>query len=383
MIPGLDGLRAISVLSVIIFHVDGFLFGFGWLGVQFFFVLSGFLITSILLRMKEKLPSKKYFYKFYGRRILRIFPLYYFYLLIILILVWLAKFPFLEPFRVELQTVVRPQLPYTFFYVYDFFYASSKYQPTAFLTHFWSLSVEEQFYIVWPMLILLTPKRKVKSLFLVTVILGPVCRYITYIIYENQIFPFLLPNSYLAILALPFSHIDAFAMGAYVSQFRITKPRMQLIIMAGLVPLLGYLSQYLAAGIIDINTLGYEFKMFTAYKFVWGYSLVNYLFALILYNVYQRKLFVRVLEHVILRYIGKISYGMYVYHVAIIYIIRKIIPFDISSPFYHVQFYLIVVLITIIISSLSFHLLEKPIINLKDKFFSLNPGRSEPYQEKI
>jgi len=61
MIPGLDGLRAISVLSVILFHVDGFKYGFGWLGVQFFFVLSGFLITGILLRMKEKLPAKQYF----------------------------------------------------------------------------------------------------------------------------------------------------------------------------------------------------------------------------------------------------------------------------------------------------------------------------------
>lgn len=378
MIPGLDGLRAISVLSVIIFHMNGLKYGFGWLGVQFFFVLSGFLITGILLRMKEKLPAKQYFYKFYGRRFLRIFPLYYFYLLIIVILIWLANFPFLEPLRDELQNVVRIQLPYVAFNIYDFFYASSKYQATSFVTHFWSLAVEEQFYIIWPLLVLLTPKKKIKTLFLITMILGPVFRLITYVVYEHQLFPFLLPNSYLAILALPFSHIDAFAMGAYVSQFKITQPRKQLIILASLTPLVGYLSQYLAVGIIDINTLGYEFKMFTSYKFIWGYSLVNYLFALILYNVYQTKLFVNVLEHVILRYIGKISYGAYVYHVFIIHILSKFIPFDTASPFFYVKFYLIVVILTVIISSLSFYFLEKPITNLKYKYFSLDSGNRKP-----
>ena len=88
MIPGIDGLRAIAILAVLAFHVNGFEFGFGWLGVQFFFVLSGFLITGILLRMKETLPVKQYFYKFYGRRFLRIFPLYYFYLLVLTIALW-------------------------------------------------------------------------------------------------------------------------------------------------------------------------------------------------------------------------------------------------------------------------------------------------------
>ena len=78
MIPGLDGLRAIAFILVFGIHTD--YLGFGWTGVQLFFVLSGFLITGILLDMKADLPSKGYFVKFYGRRFLRIFPLYYFYL---------------------------------------------------------------------------------------------------------------------------------------------------------------------------------------------------------------------------------------------------------------------------------------------------------------
>ncbi len=78
MIPGLDGLRAIAFLLVFAVHTD--YLNFGWAGVQLFFVLSGFLITGILLEMKDALPSGAYFIRFYGRRFLRIFPLYYFYL---------------------------------------------------------------------------------------------------------------------------------------------------------------------------------------------------------------------------------------------------------------------------------------------------------------
>src|SRR5512146_186982 len=80
MIPGLDGLRGIAFLLVYGIHTD--YVQVGWVGVQFFFVLSGFLITGILLDMKKSLRPREYFAKFYGRRFLRIFPLYYFYLLL-------------------------------------------------------------------------------------------------------------------------------------------------------------------------------------------------------------------------------------------------------------------------------------------------------------
>lgn len=76
MIPGLDGLRAIAFLVLFGLHTD--YLQFGWMGVQLFFVLSGYLIAGILLCMKENLPARQYFLKFYGRRFLRIFPLYYF-----------------------------------------------------------------------------------------------------------------------------------------------------------------------------------------------------------------------------------------------------------------------------------------------------------------
>lgn len=367
MIPGIDGLRAMAVLAVLAFHVDGFKFGFGWQGVQFFFVLSGFLITGILLRMKDTLPVKQYYYKFYGRRFLRIFPLYYFYLLILTIALWKSDLIHFQPLQNELQNVIQPQLPYVYLYVYDFFYASSAFQATAFVTHFWSLAVEEQFYILWPLLIFFTPKERIKGLFLFTIVLGPVFRLIIYFVYSSRLFPFLLDSPHLAIYALPFSHIDAFAMGAYVSQFEIPNSRRQLTILVCTMPLLGYLAQYLAVGIIELNTLGYEFKMHTAYKYIWGYTLLNYLFALIIQNVYREKLFLRVLDHFTLRYLGKISYGMYVYHVPIVWFVSNLLPGEHSSIF----MFFVILMATTLVSSLSFYLLEKPISDLKGRFFPL------------
>src|SRR5215216_2425986 len=93
MIPGLDGLRAIAFLLVFALHTE--YLQVGWVGVSLFFVLSGFLITGILLDMKKTLAAKDYFFKFYGRRFLRIFPLYYFYLTVVALLTtWLISIPY-------------------------------------------------------------------------------------------------------------------------------------------------------------------------------------------------------------------------------------------------------------------------------------------------
>src|ERR1051325_8359241 len=118
MIPGLDGLRAIAFLLVFAFHTE--YLQIGWIGVQFFFVLSGFLITGILLDMKKSLPPRDYFLKFYGRRFLRIFPLYYFYLLLMAgLLFWLISLYY----RVNYLKIFFEQAKYAIFYVYDFFFS--------------------------------------------------------------------------------------------------------------------------------------------------------------------------------------------------------------------------------------------------------------------
>lgn len=377
MIPGLDGLRAIAFLMVLGTHSG--IFDFGWAGVQFFFVISGFLITGILLRMKETLSARQYFYKFYGRRILRIFPLYFLYLFILTILIWQSGLISWTLFRNEIRNTVQPQLHYAYFYLYDFFHASAEFESTRFLRHFWSLSVEEQFYVFWPLILFLTPKEKIRNVFLGMIALAPILRLATYLIYSNHLLPALLDDPYMAVYVLPFSHIDAFAMGAYISCFPLPSPRKQLAILVYAAPLLGFLTQYASTGTVQLDTAGYEFTMFTAYKFVWGYSVLNYLFTLVIHNVHQTKLFTSILDHFIPSYLGKISYGLYVYHSPIVWLLLALqlqygdrLPFTLYLG--QVRTFFVVMIITVIISSLSFHLFEKPINNLKDRFFALRPS---------
>ncbi|MBK8781204.1 MAG: acyltransferase [Anaerolineales bacterium] len=167
MIPGLDGLRAIAFLMIFGFHTD--YLPFGWMGVQMFFVISGYLITGILLRMKTNLPAGEYFLKFYGRRFFRIFPLYYFYLLLIFaVATWFISISYKQ----NMMQAVIDQLGYAVLYVYNFYSAYQGFNSSPFLDHLWSLSVEEQFYIFWPLLIFFVNEKHLKKLFLAGIIAG-------------------------------------------------------------------------------------------------------------------------------------------------------------------------------------------------------------------
>ena len=367
MIAGLDGLRAVAFLIVFFFHTRNL--PFGWLGVQLFFVLSGFLITDILLRMKEKLPRREFFTKFYGRRFLRIFPLYYFYLFLLAVLIFLIPVLGLKGLNVEISSKFFNQIWVAIFYVYDFFHASSFFARSRFFTHLWSLSVEEQFYLIWPLLIFLTPREKFKQLCLTSIGLGFVFRLLIALIYRAHVFPFLLSDPQQAVNVLPFSHLDAFAFGAYISRFEIPRPRLQLLALTILVPALGLLTDYLSKGTISV-ALGYDLPMTGYYKEVWAYSLLNYLFAVLIYCVARTSFLTFILESFPFRYLGKISYGLYVYHYGIIAITAALFKtYGLDYSVRSFQFFIASLGATLLVASLSFHVLERPIINLKDKFF--------------
>jgi peptidoglycan/LPS O-acetylase OafA/YrhL len=367
MIPGLDGLRAIAFLLVFAFHTD--YLESGWVGVSLFFVLSGFLITGILLDMKKSLSSRDYFFKFYGRRFLRIFPLYYFYLIVMALLAtWMISIPF----RPKYMQLFLDQIWYAVLYVYDFFFATSSVQYSYFLDHFWSLSVEEQFYIFWPLLILLVPEKWLKKLFIGFIVLAPLFRLLFLFIHTSGVFRFLVADPATAVYPLPFSHMDAFAVGAYISRFHIPKAKQQFFLLAGLIPVLGFASTYMATGNIGIiSALGYPLLLPDAYKFIWGYSLLNYFFAVIVYGVAVEGWFTHFLEWRMLRYLGKISYGLYVYHFPIVWFSGRIADLDIAPPLMKPLTALIAFAATLLVASLSYHFMERPIINLKDRFFPL------------
>lgn len=170
-IPSLDGLRAISITLVVIEHAIGskgfigmsafpFLGPFGGLGVTVFFVISGFLITGILLREMGN-PGGIRLSKFYLRRTLRIFPPYYFYLLIMLGLTLL-------------KAVEIPMQNFAFAATYTQSYSWVEWN--WFLSHSWSLSIEEQFYLLWPSALLLAGKRGATGLLWGSIVLCPFLR---------------------------------------------------------------------------------------------------------------------------------------------------------------------------------------------------------------
>lgn len=171
--PALDGLRGVAVLLVLAFHflhIDGeggvaerMLLATtraGWAGVDLFFVLSGFLITGILLDARG---AAGYFRAFYARRVLRIFPLYYAYLAVLFLLL-----PRLLPaldVKAETQGWLWTYLGNVLFAREGGFHASP------YTGHFWSLAVEEQFYLAWPLLVFLLPRRRL-ALVCVALVVG-------------------------------------------------------------------------------------------------------------------------------------------------------------------------------------------------------------------
>ncbi len=148
--PDIDGLRAIAVLAVVAFHVGIPHFGGGFVGVDIFYVISGFLITGLLLKDIDRFGHIDY-WSFYARRARRILPTLF--LVVVTVVVFGALF--LSRGLGEVQNLVRSGIATLVFcaniyfanYTADYFAGSSQFQP---FLHMWSLAVEEQFYIIWP-----------------------------------------------------------------------------------------------------------------------------------------------------------------------------------------------------------------------------------------
>ena len=369
MIPGLDGLRAVAILLVFFLHADYVYIG--WVGVQLFFVLSGFLITDILLRMKESESGKDFFKKFYGRRFLRIFPLYYFYLALMLII---AAILIRADYRTNYMELFQAQASYAFVYAYNLFNASAAYSgESRLIGHLWSLSTEEQFYIFWPLILFLTPKKHLKKLLLAAVLFGPLFRLGVTVLFRFGTVSFLHDDMGVVIYVLPFSQVDAFALGALITQFKFPKARLQFFILLALTPIVGLATQYYSTGALDtVSALGFPFPLQYDLKQVWGYFYLNYLFALLIYLVVKEKMFLRLLDNKVMRYLGKVSYGLYVYHYAVIWFVARIRDFGISEPIAKPLTLIISAAVTFLLASLSYKYSQKPILDLTERYFPLN-----------
>jgi peptidoglycan/LPS O-acetylase OafA/YrhL len=374
--PQLDSMRALAALAIIAYHYV--LFPAGWIGVQFFFVLSGFLISGIVLNGKKQYETQGmlFFFKdFYKRRMRRLFPLYFGYLGLLILLYFFIGKPealnnewlWLFTYTVNIRWLFND---YTFHMVYG---------------HLWSLSLEWQFYLFWPFFLWkLSEKHFLKVMLclipvamLIRIIEYMVCSHLTYLVGYNG-----SPEKQaLAAYALPLSHLDAFVFGALLCDRRFRQFLCK--------PIVAYVSILapMAAGLLLVVlipaypsvSLGWPINLPLAFQWIWGYSLLNLASAAIIVNLIKRKdawLFsftkLKLFQH-----LGKISYGIYVYHPIIIFITlglsAKIHPFPGSK----ILELLMVMLLTCAAAHFSYELWEKRFLKKKKPIKTIIKPESE------
>src|SRR5271163_4433997 len=172
----LDAVRGFAVLVVFVHNIDiypslhlGLIASNGWMGVDLFFVLSGFLITEILVDTKK---SEGYFKNFYARRCLRIWPLYYAALLFMFVIV-----PSLRPSEAHTVFDARSAPWWSYLFFIQNFLVPIPSSATGLLGVTWSLAVEEQFYLVWPLVVRFFNARQLCKIAITVVCVSPALRF--------------------------------------------------------------------------------------------------------------------------------------------------------------------------------------------------------------
>jgi peptidoglycan/LPS O-acetylase OafA/YrhL len=353
--PGLDGLRGIAILLVILYHNFGFIpfLNYGWLGVDLFFVLSGFLITEILLHTRD---TANYYRNFYTRRVLRIFPLYYLCLILVIII-----FPLIKNFPYDL-TYFKENQAWFWFYLQNWMLILKDWNDNAILlNHFWSLAVEEQFYIVWPFLVLLI--KKPRQLLIITFVLLLSVILARFFIWVNRAdFPS-YGNLFL------FTRVDGILIGA----------------MLALVKNINYnfLKKYSFVVTLSLALLNFLFyfingiKNYTfPYWAIVGYSTFAVIFAMLVFETIDRenRLINFILNNPLLRFTGKISYGFYVFHWPVYILlydyfekwVRQAISFPEKGILIVIATFL--TLIALLISIVSYYGFERYFLKMKKSF---------------
>ena len=328
-LPQLDGLRAVAVACVMAFHfipgVDRYA-PLGTMGVRLFFVISGFLITGILLSWRGQ-PLGRAMHVFYARRSLRIFPLFYFVL-------GAAAVLNIGPVR-DTWTWHATYLSNFYFYLRGDWHGS--------VSHLWSLAVEEQFYLVWPWLILCAPERWLRPVMVAMVVIAPVSR-------------LLVPNQMDSVL--PTSCLDSLGMGALMA-LGSGNPE-------GLPPPRTGLPPPLLGALLVAVTLALRYAGLGG-----QYQIVGLDFGVSLLSAFVVVAAARGMGGAVgdflsaspVRAVGRISYGLYVYHGFTPYLLGRYVPgfIEMGWPLRA----LLMTAATAVIATVSWRLLEQPFLRLK------------------
>ena len=387
---GLNELRAFAALSVIFHHIEllkrgdhvsnllessffhYFIERLGKNGVNLFFVLSGFLITYLLLKEKEK-HQTILFKKFFLRRIFRIWPLYYLVLMISFLLI---------PFLANTYQIFQKSSWYLYLisnphnYSIEAFLLYLLFLPNVALNHFeiiipgcsqaWSVGVEEQFYILWPLLIFIFSRKKIVWIFLL-IILGYIfCNLFFQPALYSRITNFIsvkiiiIPIIFETVKIIPFEFMAIGAIGGYLYAYH----REKIIFFSK-----SKYAYFLILGLIFVLLF---FSITTKY---FQNIILSFLFlCLILITVEDDNSVV--FRNKKMMYLGKISYGIYMYHPFVMFLV---FPFantyfkdNDSTLYYNLFVYSFVFCITILLSHLSYKYFESVFIKIKDtKYKSL------------
>jgi peptidoglycan/LPS O-acetylase OafA/YrhL len=366
----LDGVRGLAIGLVLLHHffeltapapllIDRIAFGVaesGWLGVDLFFVLSGFLITGILTDTKG---TPGYFVNFYARRTLRIFPLYYATLFMFFVALPLVP----HPFATEYVSDSSPDQAWFWTYLTNFRIAArGAWYDHLVPTVFWSLAIEEQFYLIWPVLVLSFTRR---TLMRICVALIGVAFAVRVVLSLSQVNP-------ITTFVLTAARMDCLLVGGLLALILRCDNAFQRTARGALwaAPALGLVLLVLSLphGTLDwrdspTNTVG-----FSAVALFCGSILV------LAVNAAPHAAIRRLFESRLLRVLGKYSYAMYIFHGPSGTLVKQVYDFDQAPLVLGSQLPLTVLysalatLVTLAIAWVSWRLIECPFLRLQTRF---------------
>jgi peptidoglycan/LPS O-acetylase OafA/YrhL len=215
----------------------------------------------------------------------------------------------------------------------------------------------------------------VKVVLLGIALAGPAVRLVESLIVGFPPAPLFHERFDLVVYVLPFSHIDAFALGGYLALFGRAGRPLWLGLYAAVVIILGLATEQFASG-GERLTFGYGPFMADSWKHVWAYSCLSLLFGWLLLLIRERRVLPGLMEHPALVALGRISYGLYVYHFAAIWASSLVDVSRLPGPsiLWRIVIAAATLLGTMLISAASYRLLEQPCLRLKDRFFPRRPA---------